>query len=159
MAEECIRRRPEISFLLVGDGPLRAGIEREAIRRGLDRNIRFAGARSDVPRLMLAAMDLMVLPSLWEGLGVVVLEAQAAGLPSLVSEQLPEECGVVPNAVERIDLGAGPAAWAQRILAALDARGTRSQPAPGDWRRSMSIETSAQKLQDFYIAAAGRGQP
>jgi len=72
--------RPGIRTLIVGDGPLRASLEEVAHAYRLDDRVRFLGHRDDVPRL-LAAADLLVLPSLYEGLPNVVLEAMRAGKP------------------------------------------------------------------------------
>jgi glycosyltransferase involved in cell wall biosynthesis len=70
--------------LVVGDGPDRAELESSAIASGLEKDVKFLGLRRDIPEL-LAAADLFVLPSLWEGLPLVLLEAMAAGLPAVVT--------------------------------------------------------------------------
>ena len=72
--------------------------------------------RSDVPRLMLGAMDLFVFPSLYEGLGLALVEAQAAGLPCICSDVIPGEADVVPGLVTRISLTESPAKWAHTII-------------------------------------------
>lgn len=71
---------PDLQFLIVGDGPLRAELERDAAQRGLQGRVSFLGHREDVPAL-LAAADLYVLPSRTEAFPNGVLEAMAAGLP------------------------------------------------------------------------------
>lgn len=71
---------PESRLLLVGDGELRAALEQQVQQLGLQERVSFTGTRSDVPDL-LCALDLFVLPSLWEGLPNVILEAMASGLP------------------------------------------------------------------------------
>ncbi|WP_090673105.1 glycosyltransferase [Aureimonas jatrophae] len=73
-------RHPDLVCLLAGDGPLRATLQDRAGAIGLGRTVRFLGERDDVADLMAAA-DCLVLPSLFEGLPLVVLEAMAAGLP------------------------------------------------------------------------------
>jgi len=73
-------RLPAIRLLLVGDGALRRDLVARAEALGLAEVVTFAGSRGDVPEI-LAALDLFVLPSLWEGLPNAVLEAMAAGLP------------------------------------------------------------------------------
>jgi len=73
-------RLPAIRLLLVGDGALRRELVARAEALGLAEVVTFAGSRGDVPEI-LAALDLFVLPSLWEGLPNAVLEAMAAGLP------------------------------------------------------------------------------
>ena len=77
---ELKRKMPPIRLLLVGDGELRESLDRQSHDLGLSDTVIFAGLRTDVPDI-LATMDLFVLPSLWEGMPNVVLEAMAAGLP------------------------------------------------------------------------------
>jgi glycosyltransferase involved in cell wall biosynthesis len=74
------RARPEVGFVLVGDGELRGVVEAECKRRGLSDAFRLAGWRRDIPELM-RCFDVFVLTSLWEGLPRVYLEARASGVP------------------------------------------------------------------------------
>ena len=76
---------PNVRFLFIGEGALRAELERHAARVEATDLIRFAGVRQDIPQL-LAISDLFVLPSLWEGLPNVVLEAMAAGVPVVATD-------------------------------------------------------------------------
>ena len=145
---------PNICFLLVGEGPLRPQIEQVIRDRNLARNVVFTGARSDVPHLMLSAMDIFVFPSLWEGLGIVVLEAQAAGLPALVSEYVPQECAVIPGQVEHLQLGDGPKSWAQSIVRLLDREPLDQAVALASVSSSgFTVERSTRALQDVYIGS------
>jgi glycosyltransferase involved in cell wall biosynthesis len=147
----CLRLRPEIHFLLVGDGPLRAAVQREAEERGLSKNVVFTGARNDVPRLMRGAMDAFVFPSLWEGLGIVLLEAQAAGLPIVVSTNVPDEFAVFPQRIERVALADGAQSWARRLLLRLDCPRLRQEEALAGLSRSeFTIERSARALAEVY---------
>lgn len=77
-AAEVVARVPSAQFLIIGDGPLRVQLQDQAQRLGLGQNVVFAGWRHDVQRI-LAAVDLLVLPSLWEALPLTILEAMAAG--------------------------------------------------------------------------------
>lgn len=72
--------RPEASVAVVGGGPLREGLEKEARKWGLRDKFRFLGERADAPEI-LACFDVFVLPSLWEGLPYALVEAAAAGRP------------------------------------------------------------------------------
>ena len=85
IAKRIVAKSPDTRFLLVGDGFLRPLIEKSVNEAGLRSHFVFAGVRDDVPRL-LAAMDLFLFPSLWEGFGIVVAEAQAAGIPCVTSK-------------------------------------------------------------------------
>jgi glycosyltransferase involved in cell wall biosynthesis len=75
---------PDATFVLAGDGPLRAQLEAQARELGVAQRCLFLGQRPDVPEL-LAVADLLVLPSLWEGLPVSVLEAMAAQRPVIAT--------------------------------------------------------------------------
>lgn len=75
---------PQARLLIAGDGPLRGRLQDEAAQAGLTGSARFLGWREDVPQL-LAAGDVFLMPSLWEGFGLVLLEAMAQGLPVVAS--------------------------------------------------------------------------
>jgi glycosyltransferase involved in cell wall biosynthesis len=77
---DAVATLPNASFAIAGDGPNRAALEQRAATLGVSDRVRFLGHRHDVPAL-LAAADLFVLPSLYEGLPLSVLEAMAAGVP------------------------------------------------------------------------------
>ncbi len=112
---------PDVRFILVGDGPSRPEMEAVAAEMGIRDRVVFAGVRRDVPILMRNLFDAMILPSLYEGLPVVLLEAQFAGLPSLMSDRVPPEVVELENLVEVMPLEAGPAAWATRLAEQLAA--------------------------------------
>jgi glycosyltransferase involved in cell wall biosynthesis len=148
---ESVALDPDICFLLVGEGPLKPQVERVIGGRGLAGNVVFTGARSDVPRLMLSAMDVFVFPSLWEGLGIVLLEAQAAGLPALVSQYVPRECAVIPGQVEHLRLSEGAKCWARNILRCLDREPLgRAEALAAVSDSRFTVQRSARALQDAY---------
>src|SRR4029079_5930776 len=83
VVSECARRDGATRALFVaGGGDANRRVEEQVAASGLSDRIRFAGTRLDIPRLMLAA-DLLLFPSIAEGLGMVAVEAQAAGTPVL----------------------------------------------------------------------------
>ena len=114
--KEIIVREPAAYLLLVGTGELRPDIERRVKRAGLEGRAVFAGSRPDVPRLMMGAMDIFMFPSFYEGLPVVGLEAQAAGLPSILSDAITTEVVVVPELIRVLSITLPPAAWAEAAL-------------------------------------------
>ena len=102
IAAEYFAREPRARLVLIGDGPLRPATIEEIVREfGIGDRVRFLGSRPDVPRI-LTAMDAFLLPSRFEGLPLVGMEAQAAGLPTIVSDAVTPEVDIVPGLVERI---------------------------------------------------------
>lgn len=102
---------------------MRKTLEDRVAEWGMTDRIRFLGIRLDVPRLMCAS-SLLLFPSIAEGLGMVAVEAQAAGLRVLASDATPAECAVVPGMVEFKSLTQSPVSWAAEAKGLLDA------PAP-----------------------------
>lgn len=137
-------------LLMVGDGTLRTHIMQMAEQASLSSDVIFTGVRSDVERLV-QAMDVFVLPSLYEGLPVTMVEAQTAGLPCIISDKVPSECILTEGLVDIMTLSASPEAWAEKILA--------KRAIPRTDRRAeivahgFDITTEAVKLQEFYLKA------
>ena len=149
---QCVKkRRPDVRLLLVGDGERMEDMRKEATARGLTENVLFLGARPDVPAL-LCAMDVFVFPSLYEGFGNVVIEAQASGVTCLVADTLTRDT----RATEKIDyLPLGDAQrWADAILAA--GNGERELAAEQVARAGFDVAQAAQDYQAFYEEAERR---
>ena len=114
---------------------------------GISTQVRFLGVRSDIPDLM-QAMDVFVFPSLYEGLGIALVEAQAAGLPCVVSDTIPPEA-YLTDLVFAEELSAAPETWAQVIL---EKRNTpRTDRSAEIAAHGFDITTEAVKLQEFYL--------
>ncbi|MEM2591902.1 MAG: glycosyltransferase [Thermofilaceae archaeon] len=116
--EALASRLPDARLILVGDGPLRPEIQKLVTSKGLQDRVLFLGVRTDVPEIM-GCLDLFLFPSLWEGLGIVLLEAQAAGLPCVVSDVIPEEADLGIGLICRVNLKAPMDVWidnTQRFL-------------------------------------------
>ncbi len=154
IAAEVASREPKMHLLLVGDGSLRPDIEQQVAQAGLrDRTI-FAGVRPDVPRLMRGAMDVFLLPSLFEGLGLVLIEAQAAGLPCLFSDVVPQEVDLIEPLVRRLLLSQSAAEWAEVLLAQSKAdKAINQSKALALVKNSrFNIETAVKNLENIYQA-------
>lgn len=149
------RRVPNSYLLLVGVGELRPAIEEEAERRGVRDRVLFAGARNDVPRLLKGAMDVFVFPSLYEGLPLAAIEAQAAGLPCLLSDAISEETCVVASLVRRVALAQPAEVWADAVLAALASGSaiSRAEALAAMVRSTFNIRNGVERLQQLYETA------
>ena len=145
-----LKKESNAVLLLVGGGEGMSQIREKAQKLGIAEHVRFLGVRSDVADLM-QAMDVFVLPSLYEGLPVTMVEAQAAGLPCIISDKVPPECILTEGLVDVMPLSASPSAWAEKILAkrAIPRTDRRAEIAA----HGFDITTEAVKLQEFYINA------
>jgi len=101
-------------LLLIGDGELRKYIEEKVIKLNLQDKIIFLGNRNDVNELY-QAMDVFVLPSLYEGLPVVLVETQISGLPSIISDRITKETKFT-DLVNFLQINKNPVIWAEKIL-------------------------------------------
>lgn len=139
-------------MLFIGNGPLLQEIERKVNRLGLKEKVIFAGLRSDVPRLMLGAMDVFLMPSLHEGLPLVLMEAQAAGLPCIFSDVVSKETDVVPYFVHRTSLDLPPEIWAKKVIdAAKAAPISKKQALELVSQSAFNINMSVEHLEKVYL--------
>lgn len=110
---EVRRQRRAVRLLVVGDGPLRTRLQDRVAELCLEDAVIFAGVRADMPAV-LSGMDVLLAPSLHEGFPIIGLEAQASGLPCIVSEAYPREANII-GAMTFLPLVAGPAAWTRHL--------------------------------------------
>ena len=143
-------RLPKTRLLLIGGGPLEAETRALAAQLGLGDAVIFAGVRTHMPAFY-HAMDAFLLPSLFEGLPVVLVEAQVAGLPCFVADTVDAGAAFAPN-VQFLPLDT-PAAWADAIVNAVArdglARNPQAQAQAID--AGFDVRTSAAYLQNFYL--------
>ena len=99
---ELLKKNSKAKLLLVGNGPLQDEIKSLVQDKGLEKFVVFAGLQKN-PTLFYCAMDTLILPSIREALGIVLVEAQYCGLPCVVSEAVPDEAKISKNFV-KIDL-------------------------------------------------------
>ncbi len=111
------QREPRARLMLVGDGPNLLPLETRAVELGVEQEVLFLGHRDDVSRL-LQAVDLYVMPSRFEGLGMAAVEAQAAGLPCLLSDAFPKAANITGDVTFLPP--DDPDVWAERMLDRLE---------------------------------------
>lgn len=113
---------PSFCAVFVGSGPLEQNVVTMARDKLLADKVRVIGWQLDIPSLMMSC-DMLICPGLEEpkeGLGLVVVEAQAAGIPVLVSLGVPDEAIVVSKLVKALPLKLGAEVWANTILEMLE---------------------------------------
>lgn len=140
--------QPNAHLVLVGK---KDGYYDELVKRidelGISAHVEFTGARSDIHQL-LQAFDIFVFPSLFEGLSVAMIEAQAAGLKIIASDNIPKEVAICPDLVDFLPLSKTYDSWAERIKSPYIRRDTCLEICAAGF----DIQANATMLQDFYIS-------
>lgn len=111
---EIHRTNTNTVLLLVGCGELEQKIRSQVDACGLKDAVIFAGVRSDIPSI-LSAMDVFLFPSLYEGMPNTVIEAQATGLPCIISDTITKEADIT-GIVRYMDISASPEVWSKEVL-------------------------------------------
>ncbi len=151
--EAIAKRNPDSVLLLVGDGVLKPAVGEKVKAKALEQKVLFMGLRDDVHRLM-QAMDLFLLPSKFEGLPVTLVEAQAAGLPCVVSEAVPREADLGCGLIGFLPLG-NPTLWAENV----DTKATNRLGANETVKTAgFDIRTTARRLEEFYCGMRSQSQ-
>ncbi|MGN0315080.1 MAG: glycosyltransferase family 1 protein [Fusicatenibacter sp.] len=149
---EFLKIVPNAKLLLVGDGEGKIRIKEKAKALGLEDKVIFTGVRSDVSDL-LQAMDVFVFPSLYEGVPVTMIEAQASGLPCVISDGVPDECVITSGLVTMMKLSDSSCDWAKHIKERL--RVKRENHLIEIQAAGYDIITAARTLENFYLAKYG----
>lgn len=147
LAELNARFPSQYALLIVGDGELREELRRYAKYLRVDKLVLFTGERTDVNRYY-SAMDIFLFPSIYEGLGIAAIEAQANGLPSVISTAIPEDVNVLIDRVIR----ANPKSLQSWIDAIFDLGGkTVNREIDPIHFSDYDVNTSALALKNMYI--------
>ncbi len=145
-------QNPDARLLLVGDGELRNQIEEQVNQLNLENAVIFVGSQANTAPYY-QAMDLFILPSLYEGLPLVLVEAQASGLPCVISDQVSPECMITQDLVSVQNLDASPVKWADHILRRTCSN--RISHAEEVKARGYDITETAKWLETFYLRNGG----
>lgn len=143
-------RNPRSALLLVGDGELRDNLERQVESLHLKQAVIFIGTRDDVNELLMA-LDIFVLPSLYEGLPVSLVEAQTSGVYCLLSDKVPSEAILNSEIAEQLPLEAGIKYWADKILA-WNGDYDRHNGSMVVRQAGYDIRAVADEMQRFYLS-------
>jgi glycosyltransferase involved in cell wall biosynthesis len=148
---EFVKRRPESILLLCGDGVLRKDIEKRVNELNIQEKVKFLGVRSDINQL-LQAFDLFLFPSLHEGLPVTLIEAQAAGIPCLISDEITKEVDLGLDLMKFLKLTSIDL-WVDELdKFKVEKRERNSLKLKQISDRGYDIKNTACWLQDFYVS-------
>ena len=149
-------KRPNAVLMFVGQGELEEETRRMVQAKGLTDSVLFLGLRTDVPDLM-QAMDAFVLPSRFEGLGIVYIEAQAAGLKTFATaEVVPQEACVDESLFTYLPREATAQQWADAVLAADTTQ--RENKLEVIQCHGYDIHQEAEKLRALYLKGKAEGE-
>ena len=137
--------KPDSCLVLVGKGALEAEIRKLVLDEGLEGKVLFLGNRSDIYNV-LKSSDVFVFPSLYEGFGIAVLEAEASGLSVVVSDKVPENVCVAPN-IKRLSLESSIDRWCKAVVECENMKTT----VFCDDIYKFDIKNVLQKLKGIYL--------
>jgi len=148
-----IENFPNIILIIAGEGPLEDELKRESVELGIEKNVLFVGPRLDIPEL-LKLFDVYVLPSVWEGLPMVLLEAMAAGCPVIATN-----VGGVSTAIEHRENGSmiepqdskGLASEVIKLLLDRNLRECYSRASLRIFHEKFSAEIMTRKYERLYL--------
>lgn len=147
--EEINRIQPKSILILIGDGKLKKQIENEARKSGINDKIIFTGIRNDVPELLML-MDVFLFPSIFEGFAIAVMEAQASGLPCIISDKIPNETRL-SDLVEVIPLNAPKDVWVESVLRNNRATENRHNYYKKIVNKGYDIKENVKWIEQFYL--------
>lgn len=149
---EFLKIHSDAKLLLVGDGHYLNMIKDKVKEMGLGGNVLFMGMRKDIPSI-LSTMDVFVFPSKFEGLGLAVIEAQASGLPCLLSDQVPQDVYLSEN-VYALSLEQRNEVWAKEVdkIIITDRKRQSDKNYMSITYGGYNIKTEAIKLEELYLS-------
>lgn len=145
--EACLKKNERARLLLVGQGELFDKIKERVRKDGIEKEVIFLGVRPDVPEI-LQAMDVFLFPSLFEGLPMALMEAEAEGLPCITSSKAVPKKADITGLVTFLDLSEPAETWAEYVLKAHSDRSEDYSIMISD--RHFNIEKEASKLEAFF---------
>ena len=145
---EIHKKNKNTVLLLIGEGPLLNEIKLKVEKLELNQAVKFLGVRNDV-NILMQAMDVFILPSLYEGLPVVGVEAQAAGNLCILSEDMTKDTKILKT-TKFLSLSESPEYWAEEILKAQKSF-TKKNTKKEIIQACFDIKTESKKLERLYI--------
>lgn len=151
IARQMKSRQIEFKMLFIGRGDLESKIREEIKRYGLEKEVLLLGIRSDVPDL-LHTMDVLLMPSYFEGNPVSLIEAQAASVPCVISDIITDKIDMGIQLVSKVALGANADKWTDHILkVSKSAKPSKEQVVEGLRKHGYAINETTKLLTDIYM--------
>lgn len=141
---EIKKRIPTARLLLVGDGELKEDIKKQIHDLNMDDAVIFTGKVTDAERYYFV-MDVVILPSIFEGFSITTIEAQLAGIPIVISKAVPEEA-VISDGCKYMDIEAADVKWADTVCKTIGKRVVTDKR-----KDEFDISECALKLQNWYL--------
>ncbi|WMJ16351.1 glycosyltransferase family 1 protein [Geobacillus proteiniphilus] len=150
-AKYLVKQKVNFIMLLVGEGELKTEIEQTVKSENLTDYVKLLGVREDIPALM-NMFDVFLLPSLYEGLPVVLIEAQATGTPCIISSSITDEVDLGLGLIEKVELDNSYDKWYKAIIRAMQ----KSIPSDTKIRecirkKGYDVKENANKIMNYYL--------
>lgn len=145
---EILKTKPNAIMWIIGDGELRDTLFKKIARSNLQNKVYLLGQRNDVA-LLMQAMDVLVFPSVYEGLGIVAVEAQCSGLPVIASNIVPQRTNVA-GLVTYLSLSDPASVWANQTIQAIGKRHSRVDRSHEIEKAGYGIQGAAKLLEQQY---------
>lgn len=150
VVSEMIILNNKVKLILAGDGELRKDMECYAEELGIKENVYFLGIRKDIDKI-LNNLDIFIFPSIYEGLGLVMIEAQSAGIPCLVSEAIQKEADLDIGLVKQINLNDKRELWAKEAFELIENKNkNKKQILSAIKNKGYDLDNIINKLLEIY---------
>lgn len=148
--QNMISEGQNLKLLLIGAGELESNINSYIIENHLEEKVDVLGLRRDIPQLLMAS-DVFVFPSLNEGLGIALIEAQATGLPCVISDRIPQEAVLNKKSVEILSLSDNDSDWSRIVRDSIEIPINRKIGFLEVKRAGYDIADVVENLQRYYF--------
>lgn len=140
------KQKPQARLLLLGEGPLKEKLAKQAKELNIDKVVYFCGNQDAAAYLQ--AMDIFVFPSLYEGLPVSLVEAQISGLCCIIADNITQEVDLEEGLLTRLSLTCQPEVWANKILAKQEKPRKSQQVAA--CQKGFDVLSLTKQMENFY---------
>lgn len=144
-------KRKDAKLILIGSGPLEDEIKEKIKKLNLEDSVMMLGNRNDMD-FMFQAMDVFIFPSLFEGLGIVAIEAQASGTPIIISDGVPDTANITPIC-KKIKLTDSASKWAEEAIKIAKSNLAHTNLQKYIIEAGFDMQSTVNWLEDFYLSS------